>query len=126
MGDIPFVGVYTLNDCTYVVLKQTLNNGTYSGELHIRMESFSGLMTLMRGLESELLKNQNLITTTNDDVSYDPNVLLDGMFESMTSGEEYNPANEPSITYNPSPIDTDIPKKTRKRRSDAGIKKKTH
>ena len=121
MEDLPLVGLYTLNGCTYVVLKQTLGNG--GGELHLRMENFSGLMTLMRGLESELLKNQNLITTTNDDVSYDPNVLLDGMFDSMTSGEEYNPANEPSITYNPSPIDTDIPKKTRKRRSDAGIKK---
>ena len=87
MESLPFVGIYTLDGCTYVMLKQTLNNDSSSGELHLRMENFSGLMILLKGLESELLKNQNLIGSAfnNDDVSYDPNVLLDGMFESATS-----------------------------------------
>ena len=121
MGDIPFVGVYTLNECTYVVLKQTLNNGTYSGELHIRMESFSGLMTILKGLENYLVKEQSEMKMANDEVPYDPNFFIEEMFK-PTDDEAYNPS-EPSITYNPSPIDTETPKKTRKRRSDAGIKK---
>ena len=74
------------------------------------------------------MKEQSTINTANDNVGvpYDPNVLIDEMFKS-TSDDVYNPL-EPSmgIVYNPSLIgaDTSIGKKTRKRRSDAGVKKK--
>ena len=109
-----------------MVLKQTNDSNGDGGELHLGLESFSSLMMLLKGLESELLKNQNPTHSTfnNDNVSYDPNLLLDGMFENVPTIEEYSPT-QPGITHNSSPIGTvDIPKKTRKRRSDAGIKKK--
>ena len=125
MENLPFVGVYTLNGCTYVMLKQT-NDSNGGGELHFGMENFSALMALLKGLENELLRNQNPIGNTFNNTPYDPIVLLDGIFESATSSEQYNPA-QPSIAYSPSSnIGAEIPKKTRKRRSDAGIKKKPH
>ena len=55
MGDVVSVGLYTLNGCTYVMIKQT-NDSSSGGELHLGMESFSSLMVLLKGLESELLK----------------------------------------------------------------------
>ena len=93
------------------------------------MESFSSLMLLLKGLETELLKNQNPIdnaSNNNGNVSYDPSLLLNEMFESVTSSGQYDPS-QPGmdVTYNPaSIISEDTPKKTRKRRSDFGIKKK--
>ena len=96
--------------------------------IDLGMEIFSSLMVLLKGLESELLKNQIPIDTNfnNGIVSCDPNALLSTMLESATSSVQYDPS-QPSMdmTYNPSSIlSADTPKKTRKRRSDAGIKKK--
>ena len=54
MGDVASVGLYTLNGCTYVMIKQT--NNPNGGELHLGMETFSSLMLLLKGLESEPLK----------------------------------------------------------------------
>ena len=128
MSDLPLVGIYTLDGCTYVMLKQT-NDSNGGGELHLRMESFSSLMLLLKGLETELLKNQNPFdnaSNNNGNVSYDPSLLLNEMLESVTSSGQYNPS-QPGmdVTYNPaSIISDDTPKKTRKRRSDFGIKKK--
>ena len=126
MGDAASVGLYTLNGCTYVVIKQT--NNSNGGELHLGMETFSSLMVLLKGLESELLKNQIPIDTNsnNGNVSYDPKLLLNTMLESATSSVQYDPS-QPSMAmaYNPaSIICDDTPKKTRKKRSDAGIRKK--
>ena len=128
MDDLTSVGLYTLNGSTYVVIKQ-INDSNGGGELHLRMESFSSLMLLLKGLETELLKNQNPFdnaSNNNGNVSYDPSLLLNEMFESVTSSGQYNPS-QPGmdVTYNPaSIISDDTPKKTRKRRSDFGIKKK--
>ena len=125
MSDLPLVGIYTLDGCTYVMLKQT-NDSNGGGQLHLRMESFSSLMLLLKGLETELLKNQNPIDNASNNVSYDPSLLLNEMFESVTSSGQYNPT-QPGmdVAYNPAPIiSEDTPKKTRKRRSDFGIKKK--
>ena len=127
MGDTASVGLYTLNGCTYVMIKQS-NDSSSGGELHLGMESFSSLMVLLKGLESELLKNQIPIDTNfnNGIVSCDPNALLNTMLESATSSVQYDPS-QPSMdmTYNPSSIiSADTPKRTRKRRSDAGIRKK--
>ena len=124
MIDLPMVGLYTLDGCTYVVIKQ-INDSNGGGELHLRMESFSSLMMLLKGLESELLKNQNPIDSTFNNAAYDPNLLLDGIFKPANVGEGYNPTNESSIMYTPTPIEKlDEPKKQRKRRSDAGVRKK--
>ena len=127
MGDVASVGLYTLNGCTYVMIKQT-NNSNGGGELHLGMEIFSSLMLLLKGLESELLKNQIPIHTNfnNGIVSCDPNALLNTMLESATSSVQYDPSQSSmDMTYHPSSIlSADTPKKTRKRRSDAGIKKK--
>ena len=125
MSDLTSVGLYTLNGSTYVVIKQ-INDSNGGGELHLSMESFSSLMLLLKGLETELLKSQNPIDNASNNVSYDPSLLLNEMFESVTSSGQYNPT-QPGmdVTYNPaSIISDDTPKKTRKRRSDFGIKKK--
>ena len=125
MSDLPLVGIYTLDGRTYVVLKQTNDSNGDGGELHLGLESFSSLMVLLKGLESELLKNQNPIDSTFNNAAYDPNLLLDGIFKPANVGEGYNPTNESSIMYTPTPIEKlDEPKKQRKRRSDAGVRKK--
>ena len=126
MENLPLVGVYNLDGCTYVVIKQT--NNPNGGELHLGMEIFSSLMLLLKGLETELLKNQFPIDTNfnNGIVSCDPNALLNTMLEPATSSVQYDPS-QPSMdmAYNPSSIiSADTSKKTRKRRSDAGIRKK--
>ena len=126
MENLPLVGVYNLDGCTYLVIKQT--NNPNGGELHLGMETFSSLMLLLKGLESELLKNQIPIDTNfnNGIVSCDPNALLNTMLEPATSSVQYDPS-QPSMdmAYNPSSIiSADTSKKTRKRRSDAGIRKK--
>ena len=74
MSDVASVGLHTLNRCTYVVIKQT-NDTNSGGELHLGMESFSSLMVVLKGLDSKLLRNQNLINTNfnNSIVSFDPN-----------------------------------------------------
>ena len=129
MSDLPLVGIYTLDGCTYVMLKQTNDSNGGGGELHLSMESFSSLMLLLKGLETELLKNQNPIdnaSNNNGNLSCDPSLLLNDMLESVTSSGQYDPS-QPGmdVTYNPaSIISEDTPKKTRKRRSDFGIKKK--
>ena len=116
MSDLPLVGIYTLDGCTYVMLKQTNDSNGGGGELHLRMESFSSLMLLLKGLETELLKNQNPIdnaSNNNGNVSYDPSLLLNEMLESVTSSGQYNPS-QPGmdVTYNPaSIISDDTPKK---------------
>ena len=43
MGDVASVGLYTLNGCTYAMIKQT-NNSNGGGELHLGMETFRSLM----------------------------------------------------------------------------------
>ena len=58
MGDGASVGLYTLNGCTCVMIKQT-NNSNGGRELHLGMEIFSSLMVLLKGLESELLKKSD-------------------------------------------------------------------
>ena len=75
------------------MIKQT-NDSSSGVELHFGMESFSSLMVLLKGLESELLKNQNPIDTNFSDgiVSCDPNALLNTMLESATSSVQYDPS----------------------------------
>ena len=99
MENLPLVGIYTLDGCTYAFAhgKFQLTNGASE-------------RTRKRAAKNQIPIDTNL---NNGIVSRDPNALLSTMLESATSSVQYDP-NQPStdMAYNPaSIISADSPKR---------------